>query len=115
MAGIKKVGHVVLAVHDPQRSIEFYTEALGMECVRYLEDLQMAFFSFGDERDHDIAVIKVPEDQPVGSGPGLAHTALEIEGGEDELRALYSRIKAYGAPIELTADHVMSKSFYLLD
>jgi catechol-2,3-dioxygenase len=75
----------------------------------------MAFFSFGDERDHDIAVIQVPEEQPVGSGPGLAHIALEIDGGEEELRELYNRLKSYGAPVELTADHVMSKSFYILD
>src|SRR5690348_14654901 len=80
MAGIKKVGHVVLGVRDPKRSIEFYTQALGMECVNYFEDMEMAFFSFGDERDHDIAVIKVPDDQPVGSS-GISHTALEIDGG----------------------------------
>jgi hypothetical protein len=49
--------------------------------------MQMAFFSFG-ERDHDIAVIKVPDDQPVGRA-GLAHTALEVEGGEAQLREFY--------------------------
>ena len=53
MAKIKKVGHVVLGVRDPQRSIKFYTEALGMELVNVLEEMQMAFLSFG-ERDHDI-------------------------------------------------------------
>ena len=85
MAKIKKVGHVVLGVRDPQRSIKFYTEALGMELVNVLEEMQMAFLSFG-ERDHDIAVIKVPDDQPVGSS-GLAHTALEIEGGQSSCRS----------------------------
>jgi len=55
-----------------------------VELVNVLEEMQMAFFSFG-ERDHDIAVIKVPDDQPVGSS-GLAHTALEIDGGEEQLR-----------------------------
>src|SRR5438477_8168835 len=115
MASIKKVAHVVLAVHDPQRSIEFYTTALGMECIAFMDDLQMGFLAFGDERDHDIAVIKVPEEQPVGSGPGLAHTALEIDGGEDELRELYNRIKSQGATVEFTADHLNSKSFYFLD
>jgi catechol 2,3-dioxygenase-like lactoylglutathione lyase family enzyme len=70
MAKIKKVGHVVLGVRDPARSVKFYTEVLGMELVKVLDDMQVAFFSFG-ERDHDIAVIKVPEEQPVGSS-GLA-------------------------------------------
>jgi len=105
MAKIKKVGHVVLGVRDPQRSIKFYTEALGMELVNVLEEMQMAFLSFG-ERDHDIAVIKVPDDQPVGSS-GLAHTALEIEGGQEQLRELYARLKSYGARVEFTADHVL--------
>lgn len=113
MASIRKVGHVVLGVRDPQRSIKFYTEALGMECVNLFEDMQMAFFSFG-ERDHDIAVIKVPDDQPVGSS-GLAHTALEIEGGEEQLRQLYEKLKSAGVNVEFTADHVLTKSVYFFD
>src|SRR5919201_1376838 len=110
MAKIKKVGHVVLGVRDPQRSIQFYTETLGMELVNVLEEMQMAFFSFG-ERDHDIAVIKVPDEQPVGSS-GLAHTALEIEGGQEQLRELYERLKRYGARVESPADHTLPKSVY---
>ena len=113
MAKIKKVGHVVLGVRDTAKSIKFYTEVLGMELVNVLEEMQMAFFSFG-ERDHDIAVIKVPDGQPVGSS-GLAHTALEIEGGEAQLRELYERLKHRGARVEFTADHVLTKSVYFFD
>ena len=113
MAKIKRVGHVVLGVRDPQKSIKFYTEALGMELVNLLEEMQMAFLSFG-ERDHDIAVIKVPDDQPVGSS-GLAHSALEIEGGQEQLRELYQRLKSYGAKVEFTADHVLTKRAYFFD
>jgi catechol 2,3-dioxygenase len=86
---------------------------LGMELVNVLDEMQMAFFSFG-ERDHDIAVIKVPDEQPVGSS-GLAHTALEIEGGQEQLRELYERLKAHGARVEFTADHVLTKSVYFFD
>jgi len=113
MAKIKKVGHVVLGVRDPARSVKFYTEVLGMELVKVLDDMQMAFFSFG-ERDHDIAVIKVPDEQPVGSS-GLAHTALEIEGDQEQLRELYERLKRYDARVEFTADHVLTKSVYFFD
>jgi catechol 2,3-dioxygenase len=113
MARIKRVGHVVLGVRDPQRSIRFYTETLGMELVQFLDEMQMAFFSFG-ERDHDIAIIKVPDDQPVGSA-GLAHTALEIEGGQAQLRELHDRLRARGVPVEFTADHVLTKSVYFFD
>jgi catechol 2,3-dioxygenase len=113
MAKIKKVGHVVLGVRDPARSVKFYTEVLGMELVKVLDEMQMAFFSFG-ERDHDIAVIKVPDEQPVGSS-GLAHTALEIEGGQEQLRELYERLKRSDARVEFTADHVLTKSVYFFD
>ncbi len=113
MAKIKKVGHVVLGVRDPRRSIEFYTRVLGMELVQFLDEMQMAFFSFG-ERDHDIAVIKVPDDQPVGSA-GLAHTALEVEGGETELRAWHRRLTSHGVKVDFTADHVLTKSVYFFD
>src|SRR4029453_11614201 len=113
MARIKKVGHVVLGVRDPARSIKFYTEALGMELVNVLDEMQMAFFSFG-ERDHDIAVIKVPDDQPVGSSV-LAHTALEIEGSQEQLPELYERLKRCGTRVEFTADHVLTKSIYFFD
>jgi catechol 2,3-dioxygenase-like lactoylglutathione lyase family enzyme len=47
MAKITKVGHVVLGCRDPQASITFYTEKLGMELVQFNPELQMAFFSFG--------------------------------------------------------------------
>ncbi len=115
MARDSKVGHVGLGVRDPQASVKFYTEALGMEEVNLLDlgGMKMAFLSFG-ERDHDIALIQVPDDEPVGS-PGFSHTALEIEGGEDQLKELYKRLNEYGARVEMTADHVITKSFYFLD
>jgi catechol 2,3-dioxygenase-like lactoylglutathione lyase family enzyme len=113
MSEIIGVRHAVLGVRDPQQSIAFYTDALGMELVTFLEDMQMGFLSFG-EHDHDLAVIKVPDDQPVGSS-ALAHTAIEVNGGVDELQELYATFQARGVEVELTADHVLTKSFYLLD
>ncbi len=115
MARVSKVGHVVLGVRDPQASVKFYTEALGMEEVNILDlgGMKMAFLSFG-ERDHDIALIQVPDDEPVGSS-GFSHTALEIEGGEDQLKEPYKMLNDYGANVEMTADHIITKSFYFLD
>ena len=59
-------------------------------------------------------MIKVPDDQPVGSA-GLSHTALQIEGGEAELRELYQRLKDHGVKVDFTADHVLTKSVYFFD
>ena len=113
MTKILGIRHAVLAVRDPQRSITFYTEVLGMELVTFLEDMQMAFLSFG-ERDHDLAVIKVPDEQPVGSS-GLAHIAFEIDGGPEQLQKLCTRLKARGIDTEMAFDHVMTHSLYFLD
>jgi catechol 2,3-dioxygenase len=113
MGTIVGVRHAALGVRDPQRSITFYTEALGMELVTFLEDLQMGFLSFG-EHDHDLVVVKVPDDQPVGSF-GLAHIAIEIEDGPEQLRELYHVLRERGVEVEMTADHGISKSLYVRD
>jgi len=117
MPKINRVGHVVLAVREPQTSAQFYVDKLGMELVNYYANpehgLEMAFLSFGTSH-HDIALIKVPEDQPVGNA-GFSHTALVIDGGEQELAQLYWHLKERGVQVELTADHGLSKSIYLHD
>ena len=113
MTKILGIRHAVLGVRDPQRSITFYTEVVGMELVTFLEDMQMAFLSFG-ERDHDLALIKVPDEQPVGSS-GLAHIAFEVDGGPQQLQELCARLKARGLDTEMTMDHVISQSLYFLD
>ncbi len=113
MAKIGKVGHVVLSVSDTQASAKWYADVLGMELMNYTPGLEMAFLSFGT-RDHDIALVKGPEGVELGS-PGLSHTALALEGGEDDLKEMYQRIKASGAKIDFLADHGLTKSFYFFD
>ena len=113
MAKINKVGHVVLSVRDPDESVKFYTEALGMELMVYKHEAQMAFLSFGSQH-HDIALAKAPEDSARG-GLGLAHIAMQIEGGEAELKELYDRLVKAGARIDHITDHGISRSVYFYD
>jgi catechol-2,3-dioxygenase len=113
MAKISRVSHVVLNVKDPEASAKWYSEVLGMETMNYSPGIGMAFLSFG-AIDHDIALIKAPEGVETGS-PGLSHTALVIDGGEEELKEIYQRVKASGAQIDFLADHGLTKSFYFFD
>jgi catechol-2,3-dioxygenase len=113
MARINRVGHVVLNVSDTQASAQWYVDVLGMELMNYTPGLEMAFLSFGAS-DHDIALVKAPEGAELGS-PGLSHTALALEGGEEELRQIYQKIKSSGAKIDFLADHGLSRSFYFFD
>jgi catechol-2,3-dioxygenase len=84
-----------------------------MEIMNYSPQMEMVFLSFGT-LDHDIALIKAPEGVTTGS-PGLSHTALAIEGGSDELKEIYQRVRATGAKIDMTANHGVTKSFYCFD
>ncbi len=113
MAKVSRVSHVVLNVKDPEASAKWYSEVLGMETMNYSPGIGMAFMSFGTI-DHDIALIKAPEGVETGS-PGLSHTALVIDGGEEELKEIYQRVKASGAKIDFLADHGLTKSFYFFD
>ena len=113
MARIARVSHVVLNVKDPEASAKWYSEVLGMEAMNYSPGIGMAFMSFGT-LDHDIALIKAPDGVETGS-PGLSHTALCIDGGEEELKEIYQIIKNSGAEIDFLADHGLTKSFYFFD
>lgn len=111
MTRINKVGHVVLNVRDVEASTKFYSEVLGMEVMRRREGA--AFLSFGTQH-HDIALFKAPEGAEMGK-LGLNHIALQIEGGETELRQLYGRLIQYGTKIDYTTDHGMTHSVYFFD
>ena len=113
MPKINKVGHVVLNVKDVDASIKFYTEALGMELMTHNTERQMAFLSFGSQH-HDIAVCKASVGSEQG-GLGLNHIAMQIEGGLEELRHLYTRLLNAGAEIQRTTEHSTTLSVYFSD
>jgi catechol 2,3-dioxygenase len=116
MARIRRLQHAVLNVRDVEASMRFYTENLGMEVVSYNPERKMAFLSFGTEH-HDIALFQFPTDAAMlePNHLGLNHLALEIEGGEAQLKELYERFKTHNVRIDRTTDHVMSRSVYFFD
>ncbi len=113
MPRVNKVGHVVLNVKDVEESIKFYTDALGMELMSHNTDRHMAFLSFGTQH-HDIALFRAPVGAEQGV-LGLNHIAMQIEGGEDELKQLYGRLLNAGAHIDHTTDHQLTRSVYFFD
>ena len=113
MPRINKVGHVVLNVEDVAACVKFYHEALGMEVMRFDEESQMAFLSFGTQH-HDIALFPLAPGLE-RSERGLNHIAMQIEGGKEELRKLYGRLLTAGARIEGLSDHIETLSIYFFD
>jgi catechol 2,3-dioxygenase len=116
MARIRRLQHAVLNVRDVEASMRFYTENLGMEVVSYNPERKMAFLSFGTEH-HDIALFQFSTDAAMlePNHLGLNHLALEIEGGEAQLKELYELFKTHNVRIDRTTDHVMSRSVYFFD
>ena len=113
MTEINKVAHVVLNVADVEASMRFYADALGMEIVAHRAERQMAFLSFGAQH-HDIALFGAPEGAKRGE-LGLNHIAMQIEGGEQELKELYGRLVTHGVKIDSTTDHGLTHSVYFFD
>jgi catechol 2,3-dioxygenase len=112
MIGIERIGHAVLRVTDVETAMAFYRDVLGMETVSHTPG-RAAFMSFGTLH-HDIGLFKDKGDGSRGS-LGLAHLALRLPGGDEELRAAHDALKAAGTAIDHLSDHGMSHSIYFHD
>jgi catechol 2,3-dioxygenase len=111
----RKVGHVVLKVHDLKRAEQFYTEVLGFEVVTRLKRPRGVFFTLG-EQHHDLAVLEMPPeaDAVKENQLGLHHVALQV-GSFAELQECYRTLKTHNVTITGTIDHGITKSIYFVD
>ena len=92
--------HTMLRVGDLDRSIQFYTEVLGMRLLRrtnYPEGkFTLAFVGYQDERDG--AVLELTFNWGVGKydlGSGYGHVALEV----DDAYAACAEIRRRGGTV----------------
>ena len=76
--------HTMIRVGDLNRSIDFYTNVLGMKLLRQKEypdgQFTLAFIGFGDETDH--TVIELTYNWGVDTydlGNAFGHLAIEVE------------------------------------
>ena len=113
MAGINRVGHVVLYVSDVDEAVEFYRDKVGMELVRYNEERGLAFMSFGTQH-HDLGLFRV-RGEPTKGRLGLSHIAFVINGGSAELQEVHDRLARNGVEILEKIDYGYTHSFYIND
>lgn len=113
MAGINRVGHVVLYVSDVDEAIEFYRDKVGMELVRYNAERGLAFMSFGTQH-HDLGLFRV-RGEPTKGRLGLSHIAFVINGGSAELEEVHDRLAGEGVEILEKIDYGYTRSFYFND
>jgi catechol 2,3-dioxygenase len=114
MPKINKLSHVVFFVSDVERSKVFYRDILGMELISDRpEDGPSAFLSFGTQH-HDIALFQAPPGATRGE-LGLFHAAFQVDGGDEELRAIRQHVIDAGVEIERQQFHGITKSVYFRD
>jgi lactoylglutathione lyase len=92
--------HTMIRVGDLQRSIDFYTQVLGMKLLRQQDypdgKFTLAFVGYGDEKDH--TVIELTHNWGTDSydlGNGFGHLAIEV----DDVYEATAQIKQRGGKI----------------
>jgi catechol-2,3-dioxygenase len=113
---VKELGHLVLYVHDINRSAEFYGDILGWKRISP-KGLPVAAFS-GGRTHHELLLIEVgpdAQDLPRGRRVGLYHFGLKVADSDEELKAVLSHIRERGVKLVGTADHTVTHSIYIED
>ncbi len=120
---IKELGHLVLYVHDIDRSAHFYRDVLGWRQIlptpQMPANLPIAAFSAPSGRTHhELLLIGVGPDaaeQPEGRRVGLYHFGLKVGDSDDELREALARLREAGTKILGMSDHTVTHSLYIAD
>ena len=103
---ISRVGHVGIQVTDFDRSLQWYTQTLGLTLTGKWpmgEDGAIAFMRFNEDH-HNIVLFTHPtevDDETKNLGyNGLQHIAMEVEDRDEWLKAL-ADLRRKGVPIIL--------------
>jgi catechol-2,3-dioxygenase len=119
---LTRIGHVLIAVHDLERSRDFYTRVLGFEVLEEDPDHGGVFMTIG-EGTHVIDLVPLP-DAPPPSAPkslaelrpslGYGHVAFPVPSALD-LRRAYFELTDHGVQVLAAVDHESQESIYFCD
>jgi catechol-2,3-dioxygenase len=117
---VLELGHVVLYVHNVERSMTFYRDVLGWNQLPISDPSgRIAVFSAPSGRTHhELLLIEVGEDAakvPEGRRVGMYHFGLKIGDSDDELREARDAIQKAGATLLGSSDHTVTHSLYIAD
>ena len=109
-----RANHAVLYVKDLAASVDFYTDALGLEVRMHMPGRAAFLRAPGSANDHDLGLFEVAHGQlPRGAYIGMYHLALEV-GTLADLAETRARLVRRGALVG-ASDHKVSKSLYAKD
>jgi len=116
---VHRLNHAVLYVRDVERSVAFYTDALGFRPVPLADGLRGAAFlqAPASSNDHDLGLFEVGQQAGAStagrSTVGLYHLAWEVETLND-LEEIAGRLAELGA-LGGASDHGTTKALYAHD
>ena len=92
--------HTMIRVGNLEKSINFYTEILGMKLLRQKDypdgKFTLAFVGYGDEQHHSVIELTYNWDTDAyDMGSGFGHLAIEV----DDVHAAAEKIRARGGKI----------------
>ena len=123
MIKLQRIGHILLAVRDLERSKAFYTGILGFKVLEQDPEHGGVFLALGDYGNTlDLFPSNSPDAQPklpkgldgTREGLGVRHTAFAVA-TEEDLAQAYFALKDAGVPIHDARDHTSQKSIYFFD
>jgi catechol 2,3-dioxygenase len=117
---VQELGHIVLYVHNLDRSVAFYRDVLGWNqlSVGDIGGRAAVFSSESGRTHHELLLIEVGEDAerlPAGRRVGLYHFGLKVGDTDDELREALARLTESGAEVLGSSDHTVTHSLYIAD
>lgn len=122
---VQELGHIVLYVHNLERSAAFYRDVLGFQQVFPAEGAGLdpgfpaiALRARPARTHHELLLIEVGEDaspQPAGRHVGLYHFGLKIGDHDDALREALVGLQEAGARVVGASDHTVTHSLYVED
>ena len=91
-----RILHTMLRVGNLQRSIDFYTQVLGMQLLRQKDypdgKFTLAFLGYGDESENTVIELTYNWDtDSYDLGTGYGHIALEVDDVYDAAEAIRQR------------------------
>jgi lactoylglutathione lyase len=102
-----RILHTMLRVGDLQRSIDFYTNVMGMRVLRTTDRPEqkytLAFVGYGDEAEH--AVLELTHNYGIEKydlGTGYGHIAIEV----DDAAATCAAVRTKGGTVTRDAGPV---------
>ena len=117
---IKELGHIVLYVHNLERSRYFYETVLGWHAItpEGYARRACAFSSTNGRTHHELLLLEVGEDAPPvrhGHRAGLYHFGLKVGETDAELIEAIQRVQEHGVTIVGASDHTVTHSLYIED